>query len=360
MRIKSIEKLLAVVLSIKKKNDAVLDATGGRFNIFQTLGVNHYENKHSLILAALLNPGGTHGLKDEFLNLFVKMIAQKNSSLDFDCSNVTVITEHVITDGRLDIIIKNPEQAIIIENKIYARDQSEQLIRYNNYAEQKYDIGKYIILYLTLWGNEASKQSSGATEYICLSYENDIIEWLEECLKISLRHPTVRETLVQYINHLKQLTNQDMESKNSEEIVKALADNVESSIIVYQNFNNMKSMLIEEMVKRVSEKFDLNYSLKNENSFHFYKNDWPTGAGIYFAENNKQLYFAFKNQAASVGKAEPQYLIKELFDIDPIPFDQYGYKLIAPHWNFDNEILIDISNGKFEKEIVIKYLGSAE
>ena len=59
------------MLSIKKKNDAVLDATGGRFNIFQTLGVNHYENKHSLILAALLNPGGTHGLKDEFLNLFV-------------------------------------------------------------------------------------------------------------------------------------------------------------------------------------------------------------------------------------------------------------------------------------------------
>ena len=40
---------------------------GTRFNIFHILGVSHYENTHSTILAELLNPEGTHGLHNSFL-----------------------------------------------------------------------------------------------------------------------------------------------------------------------------------------------------------------------------------------------------------------------------------------------------
>ena len=266
METSCIKKLLKKLLILKKNSDAILDATGGRFNIFQTVGINHYEKKHSLILSEFLDPYGSHGLKDKFLNLFLKMIVQKKFLFDFKLSNTTVNIEYVIDDGIIDILIKNPEQVIIIENKIYAGDQSEQLIRYNNFAEQNYSKGNFIILYLTLWGDEASKNSCGNVEYKRISYKDDIIKWLEECLKFSLRYPTVRETIIQYINHLKQLTNQDMESKNSKEIVEILAENVESSILIYENFRNMKLMIIENMVKRVAEKFEIEYSF-DENGY---------------------------------------------------------------------------------------------
>jgi hypothetical protein len=38
-------------------------------------------------------------------------------------------------------------------------------------------------------------------------------------VSIAVRYPMVRETINQYINHLKQLTHQDMDTKNKEEII---------------------------------------------------------------------------------------------------------------------------------------------
>ena len=55
---------------IVKKNNEILEIMGTRFNIFHILGVSHYENTHSTILAELLNPEGTHGLHNSFLKLF--------------------------------------------------------------------------------------------------------------------------------------------------------------------------------------------------------------------------------------------------------------------------------------------------
>ena len=67
----NIQNLLNQVSIITKKNAEYIDATGGRFNMFRIVGVNHYENTHSAILAELLNPKGTHGLKSKLLELFV-------------------------------------------------------------------------------------------------------------------------------------------------------------------------------------------------------------------------------------------------------------------------------------------------
>jgi len=159
-----------------------------------------------------------------------------------------------------------------------------------------------------------------------------------------------------------------MDTEYTKEIVKLLADNVEnveSAVIIYQNFEKMKLKIIEEMGNRIAEKIPKKFSDEwlfvddnYMNGFHFAKKkeEWPKKAGIYFAENNKQLYFAFKNQAACTGEAEPQEKITELFDMDPIPYDPYGYKLVGPHWNYNPEILINIKDGKYEEEFVIPYL----
>ena len=46
-----IVNLLNQVTIINKKNTEILDATGGRFNMFRICGVNHYENTHSAIIS---------------------------------------------------------------------------------------------------------------------------------------------------------------------------------------------------------------------------------------------------------------------------------------------------------------------
>lgn len=55
-----IKNLLNQVSIISNKNAEILDATGGRFNMFRVCGVNHYEKTHSAIIAEFLNPNGTH------------------------------------------------------------------------------------------------------------------------------------------------------------------------------------------------------------------------------------------------------------------------------------------------------------
>lgn len=212
-----INNLLNQVAIINKKNAEILDATGGRFNMFRVCGVNHYENTHSAILAELLNPKGTHGLKSKLLECFIDTLGDYFTIEKFDFDKSRIHTEHSTEEGRIDILIEdNQNKAIIIENKIYANDQPEQLKRYNRYA-QTYKNG-YQILYLTLLGDNASEQSGGGVSYLSISYKENIINWLEKCVAIASRFPTVRETIIQYINHLKQLTNQDMDIKNKEEI----------------------------------------------------------------------------------------------------------------------------------------------
>ena len=265
-----IKNLVSQVAIINKKNMEILDATGGRFNMFKICGVNHYENTHSAIIAEFLNPNGTHGLKNKLLKCFKETLSDKMGSFDFNSEKAQVHTEYTTEEGRIDILLEdNQNRAIIIENKVYAGDQPEQLKRYNRYAE-KYK-NDYQILYLTLMGDEASEQSGGGVNYIPISYKEHVINWLENCVAIASRFPIVRETIVQYINHLKQLTNQDMYTKNQEEITEFLSniDNLRAAKAISQNYAATFDFLMEKHFNPKMEKFAEQKGLE----YQFYGSD---------------------------------------------------------------------------------------
>ena len=310
--IKDIKNLLNQVAIINKKNEEILDATGGRFNMFKICGVNHYENTHSAIIAEFLNPNGTHGLKSKLLECFIEMLGIK----DFNSSKASVKTEYSTKEGRIDILIKDDQnKAIIIENKIYGKDQPEQLKRYSRYA-QKY-INGYQILYLTLYGQEASEQSGEGVDYVKISYEKDIINWLESCVSIATRYPIVRETIIQYINHLKQLTNQDMSTKNEEEITEVLSkiENLRAAKAISQNYSATFNALakkyfnpkMEEFAKekalkytyRTSDETFIRFNVSNlkTNKFriHFTCSDKRIMYGFYYFDKEKHISIETKN-----------------------------------------------------------------
>lgn len=211
---------------------------GENYNLFSILNIERYELKHSALIANLLDPKGSHGCGDAFLRAFFE-IALKGTAYPFESSTPpNSYTEYYTgpiagdTGGRIDILVKSSHYGLIIENKIYAGDQDKQLTRYDNYGKETFGADGYLLVYLTLYGCDASKESTATKRaeevgYLRLSYAEDILRWLEQCVRLADNKPLVRESLNQYIRTIKQLTYQDMNQKNIEKIIDLAVDHPE-------------------------------------------------------------------------------------------------------------------------------------
>lgn len=198
---------------------------GEFFNVFNVIDLRVDEVRlHSAMLAELLNPNGSHGLGVQFLNAFLEVAGVERGFID--CSRCSAnCTERYIgvktetEGGRIDIIIEDGNHAIIIENKIYASDQENQLLRYYNYGRKKFSNG-FKLLYLTLDGCEPNECSLGgkSVDYQIISYENEIIEWLEECSNIASDKYNAKIVINQYCHLIKELTSKDMDSQYLEQL----------------------------------------------------------------------------------------------------------------------------------------------
>lgn len=237
------------------------DLTGENFNIFRILKLESSEVRlHSAFLAELLNPKGNHGQKDTFLKLFVQLFCFKKNPIDTESCNVevekhTTSISHDFTEGgRIDIVItdKNGHQ-ILIENKIYATDQKNQLLRYYNYSRNA------DLLYITLNEKEPDKSSFGSLEkgihFKCYSYKTEILEWLELCRKEVAIYPIVRESITQYINLIKYLTNQTINDSMQKELNAMIAANLEASFLITENLNKALNDVSKEFWIKIENEF---------------------------------------------------------------------------------------------------------
>lgn len=263
-----LEKLLSqvrVYVNEDKQRRAEAFRRGECYNVFNVLGVDNMELSHSAFLAALLDPDGSHGMQDAFLKAFIDTIAHGGTRPELDTAHAKVYTEYNIgnitetTGGRIDILItdhsetgsgKDSGHAIIIENKIGAADQPNQLVRYHNFAP------KATLLYLTLNGDEPSDQSKGElTDYRCISYRRDIIGWLHKCAQLAFDKPRVRETINQYINLLQQLTNQNTMEQNKEQLIQLLTnkDNFEQATAIEQGMPDVRKHIFHDIFRKQVE-----------------------------------------------------------------------------------------------------------
>ena len=219
-----LREILAITkISLEKKRQAFL--RGEEYNIFEILHLSSSEVRlHSAILGNLLNPQASHAIGDKFLKEFINILPVKLQPLD--CSEATVtleechgpISEDGLRGGNIDIVIHFSDHHIIIENKIYASDQDSQIMRYHN----EYIDKPHTLFYLTLDGHEPSDKSSCGLEcgkdFYNISYAVHILQWLDECKKIAYDKPLVRETIKQYCNTIKTLTNQLMDNTDREKL----------------------------------------------------------------------------------------------------------------------------------------------
>ena len=239
---------------------------GENYNIFNDLGFMSDEvHLHSMFLANLLNPKGSHGQRGKFLEAFLKMLqksfpAISADNLELDITNASVEVEKYIgrqTDsegGRIDIYLTDGKHSIIIENKIYAGDQYHQMLRYWNYGmSQKGDDTEksFVLIYLTLDGCSPSKESLGEdlkeNDIVCLSYKNDIRGWLDRCVELASRTPLVRETINQYISTIDILTNNVMEDNKELLDILCKEENLDAIYDIANNKNIVVNRIINEV-----------------------------------------------------------------------------------------------------------------
>jgi len=268
---------------------------GENYNLFSILRIEGSELKHSALIANLLDPKGSHGCGYAFLRAFFE-IALKGTAYPFENSTpLDSRTEHYTgpiagdTGGRIDILVESSHYGLIIENKIYAGDQDKQLTRYDNYGKTTFGTGRYLLVYLTLFGSEASegstaKGSAKEVDYLCLSYAEDILRWLEQCVRLAYDKPLVRESLNQYIRTIKQLTYQDMNQENIQKIIDLAVDHPEVVATLSSNRDAIaqgirKKYIFAELKKYADQKgwlYDDSESSYNEEEpkIRFRKEGW--------------------------------------------------------------------------------------
>jgi len=240
---------------------------GERFNLFSILRMEHNERyAHSAFIAELLNPKGSHLQGGVFLKLFLKRIDTK---LNFDIENTIVKVElHIISKvleknrgGYIDLFIEDIKgNAIAIENKIYAKDQPQQLERYFIYRNSNYEL-----YYLNLDGSAPAKISCGplveGEDYKILSYQDEMIDWLHDCLKEASEAPILRESIKQYIVLLKKLTN-TMDDKQEKQLIKIMLAHYEESEFIANNFLKVRDEFAERVRQAVFKKLESIYMNK--------------------------------------------------------------------------------------------------
>lgn len=242
------QQLLSGVSHLSKHYRELERISGANFNIFRIINVSSDELKHSSFVAELLNPKGSHGQGTVFLKLFVETLG----ITPFYCDDASVEIEKSIgkvteeEGGRLDIYINdNRGNAVVIENKIYADDQPNQLIRYYQFNPQH-------VYYLTLDGKPATKKSAhceslkleSGKHYKTISYQSDIINWLELCRKEAAQLPLLREGISHYINLIKHLTGQSTNKAMRDEIIEIAMQSeqsLRSAADISNNFSAIKA-----------------------------------------------------------------------------------------------------------------------
>jgi hypothetical protein len=175
------------------------------FNIFDFFGDQRKELFHSHFLAYLFDPKESHGQGHLFLETFFETLPcyfpDPKLSAELIRQGTWIVEREVITRfGRLDIVLRNPQigALFVIENKVDAGEQSEQLARYGDYLAQtqlKKDNPNQGLIFLTIDGHQALTGAN--TPHCQISYRQVIHKWLDDVLP-RVEALTVRETVRQY------------------------------------------------------------------------------------------------------------------------------------------------------------------
>ena len=278
---------------------------------------NPGETDISRVLAFLFNPKERHEQGELFLDAFCQLLrklpvlsSQENGksfiSIPKFGDSTFIAVEYTIPNGRMDILIRNTDSAICIENKPWAQDGKDQLKIYAQWLENQRDLKNWAIVYLsnhepTEWSIEAN--SVFRSKIIQVNFLQ-LSDALETAAKFSLA-PSVQYFVELFVRFLRQ--NVAGEAPMTDKILlKTLKEpqNLAAAMAIYEAFPELRKeawetfclTLSKQCEKRENFPLKLEYTKPDEINSSF--------AGFWFRPANNQLNWCLNFEAQRKNLAE--------------------------------------------------------
>lgn len=376
MDIREINTVFEVMSSISSKVMNKKHDTPGTMNIAEIMNRHHLENQHSNIISFLIDPEEIHN-HPEYGRKFLQLLKKKGLNITGEKICNTVREDSTDDLRRIDIFVETENEYIIIENKVYADDQDNQIHDYIEYVKEKYSAdGKVFVVYLNPWGYEPSEKSISPEElanlknekhFITLSYSEDILNWLDQ-LEFKKDEDVLKAGIVQYIDVVQAITNKRKEVfKMNEEIANELfyeygklsREELKEKLHLMNSFQDNINLTLfinffEEIYKEGKGKLKF---LCNGNSNHENTEAWEKDViqnrkrfGIRYSFNNheKDLFVTDLNSNDFIYASNTDKIGNEYGDT--INVDGYKFaKKIRSNW-FNAAILNNFDEKKFEEK----------
>jgi len=253
-----------------EKSKDYLYEDSSRYNLLSIIEKDRDEaHIHSKIIYNLLSQNWEKKDKETFLTLFLKEIGIEDENIYDKNWEVSREKEYILGEkkARPDFVIESQYYIYIIEMKIDAKDQPEQLKNYKKIAEgekKRKNKKEYKLFYLTLDGHNASKKSIGEeenleenqkVEYTNISFKEEILNWLGNCLKLVEGKENKSSCINQYIASINKILG-EKEIKIKDNILKSSED-IKNAIVIYEKLNeNLQKVLknfFEELNKKLND-----------------------------------------------------------------------------------------------------------
>ena len=236
-------------LDVIRKKYEDIEAQKDQFNVFSAIFDTSDEvYLHSQFIYSLLS--FKTGNEYYYLNAFLKTL---DSKFQFKQDSLEIQKE--LHDIDILLIDKTTKYAVIVENKIYASDSNHtdegQLEKYYRIVieDEKIPENSVEVFYLSLDGHEPSPESVSTSKKYpqlcekvqCISYPNEIRNWLQGCMRFVYNKPFQRETILQYIKLIDDMTN-NVDIEERIEIKKLIGEsksNLESAKLLIDNVNHL-------------------------------------------------------------------------------------------------------------------------
>lgn len=272
-------------LDIKERNN---------FNLMNIFGIETRELSHSKFLMWLLNPNGTHGLGNEFLSRFVKLVtnrSKKESVADSIQYNKLIIERENVGDkSRLDIKIYDRSKTFlcVLENKIESGEGTDQTSRLYH-DNHDVSVANEFFVYLTLPGEKGPETDEMSKIWLHITYR-DIAKILGSLMKMEL-NPYTKYLLSDYLKNLGELISLS-EFKEFGEKVKLYFEYYPDISELEEAWNEELKLFLKSLRKKLaSEKQNWpepdSWEIENEGqATSVYKNSW-------YPEERKGMSFYF-------------------------------------------------------------------
>lgn len=244
---------------------------------------------HSALLCGFLNPQSNHYQGDVFLEIFLNIIDLKEWF--GDTSDARVYKEYIPDSipekekeketKRIDMYITNDIRHIIVENKVWARDQKEQIqdyieaiakeIKEDSDEEESVAYENIAVLYLAPQLNKNDKRNSlgkwqikenyleddkgNRVRFKAISYDKEILQWIGASQKEVGCITSLNAALSFYKDVVQIITNT---KENTMSLAKHLTkdkDNMKYQLEIIWDIFDMKEEICEEYSKAIIEKY---------------------------------------------------------------------------------------------------------